>query len=518
MRTSRGAAAGPALIGIAAIASLAGVLRATEPVLGGPDPFWHWDLGRRIIETGLVREDPYSFLTEGQDWILNQWATEALIGLVDRAFGLPGVAVFGALLVLVVYAVVGWQMWRRSPSLLTVGLFGLVYMAGMSNLSLRGNLFSYLLLAIMLAELRRNGGPRLGIVGGLMVAWTNLHAGFLLGPLLVIVDGLGRLGVAESAERAPLVRRRAVVLFVAVAATLATPYGPGLLFQAVRLSAGGVASGITEWAAPTLTATTVLPYTALMGLALTSVAIASRRGDLPDILLIVTFAIVGASATRNLAPAAVVLGITSAPYVARAWKDLRTLPGTATHPPARHADWAVAGALIVGAVAAVVVLVPHRPGVENHATNVPLAITSELATLDRPVRAHVTSLWAPGVSVLGGHHVETTVDGRLELFTSKDFARAGHIESADPGWLETLNDWCVTDVVVPAEDALARTLADTTGWERRRTAPTTIEGAQPQRLAVWFTRASMGPSCARIATTSTHDAPVREVRAPDLSE
>lgn len=491
MRTRRGAASGPALIGVAAIAALAGVFRATEPVLGGPDPFWHWDLGRRILASGLVREDPYSFLTEGQSWILNQWATDALIGVVDRLFGLPGVAVLGALLVLVVYSVVGWRMWRRSPSLLTVALLGLVFMAGMSNLSLRGNLFTYLLLAFLLAELRRHGGPRLLVVGTLMIAWTNLHAGFLLGPLLVIVDGVGRILVATPGQRMAVALRRGAVLLVAVATTLVTPYGPGLLLQAVRLSAGGVASGITEWAAPTLTATTVLPYTVLMAIALTSVAIANRREDLPDVLVVVAFSIIGASATRNLAPAAVVLGITAAPYVSRSWNQLRGDAEVSAPSPSRPPDRAIAGVLLLSAITAIVLVIPHQRTVEQHATNVPLAIVRELAALDRPVRAHVTSLWAPAVSILGGDHVRTTVDGRLELFTPDDFAAASEIESADPGWLEQLDDWCVTDLVIRADEATARALSGARAWEKRLTAPTTPD-VEETRQAAWFARTRGG--------------------------
>lgn len=487
MTEKRGAAAGPSLIGVSAIAALAGVLRATEPVLGGPDPFWHWDLGRRIISGGLVTEDPYSFLTAGQPWILNQWATEALIGIVDRAFGLPGVAILGALLVLVVYAVVGWHMWRRSPSLLTVVLLGLVYTAGMSNLSLRGNLFTYLLLALVLAELRRDDGPRLLVVAGFMVAWTNLHAGFLLGPLLIVVDGVGRILVAMPDRRRPVALRRGALALVALAATVVTPYGPGLLLQAVRLSAGGVASGITEWAAPTLTATTVLPYTVLMGVSLVSVAVANQRDDLPDVLVVVAFSIIGASATRNLAPAAVVLGITAAPYVSRTWLELREQTAVPAPSPARPPDWALAGALLVGGVGAGVMLVPHQRGVEHHATNVPLAIVRELAELDRPVRAHVTSLWAPAVSILGGDHVKTTVDGRLELFSPEDFMTAGEIESADPGWLEQLDRWCVTDLVVRADGPVATVLTGEPIWEERLRAPTTPDG-DGERQAVWFTR------------------------------
>lgn len=492
MRTSRGAAAGPALIGVAAIAGLAGALRATQPVLGGPDPFWHWDLGRRILESGLVREDPYSFLTEGQPWILNQWATEALIGVVDRFFGLPGVAVLGSVVVLAVYAVVGWHMWRRSPSLLTVGLLGLVYMAGMSNLSLRGNLFTYLLLPLMLAELRRDGGPRLLVVVGLMVAWTNLHAGFLFGPLLAIVDGLGRVAVAPPSDRRTTARRRVTVLVVALAATVVTPYGPSLLVQVLDLSAGGVGSGITEWAAPTLTAPTVLPYTALMGLSLVAVATANRREDLPDVLVVVAFSIIGASATRNLAPAAVVLGVTAAPYVERAWHQLRGGARAPAPSPARPPDRALTGALMVAAVTAIVVVVPHQRGVEHHATNVPLAIAHDLAALDRPVRAHVTSLWAPAVSIIGGEHVRTTVDGRLELFTSDDFVGATDIESANPGWLATIDAWCVTDIIVREDDPAAEALADESGWREHGQARTTTD-PDDDRVARWFTRDPVRP-------------------------
>lgn len=480
-------------MGVTAVAVLAGIMRASEPVLGGPDPFWHWDLGRRIVRNWLPTSDPYSFLTNGRDWVLNQWGTEALVGVVDAIGGLWLVGIFAALLVSAAYFHVGWRVWRRCPSLLSVALFGLVYMAGMSNLTLRGNLFTYLLAPVVLAELHREQGPRPLVVVLTMVVWTNLHAGYLMGLALLLVHAVGEVAAnPDGRRRAELLRHRGFLLAAALGATMVTPYGPRLLWQSLALSLRGAGSGISEWGAPTLTAPTVLPFTLVAALALVSIGVAAGRRDLPDVLVIVAFTLLGASATRNLAPAAIILGITAAPYLYRTVQGLRRASDKAAPSPVRTPDRVGVATLATVGVAVIVVLVPATSNPEAHASNVPLAIVDELQAAERPIRAHVSSLWAPAVSILAGDDVRISVDGRLELFTADDIGSANTIENADPGWLDQLDQWCVTDVIVPEEGPAGVYLADHPDW----TLATTDEVAgRDEEMAVSYRRLRLSHTC-----------------------
>ena len=58
-----------------------------------------------------------------------------------------------------------------------------------------------------------------------------------------------------------------------------------------------------------------LPYTALLVIVLVALVVTAGTRNLPDVLLVVAFAVLGASAVRNVAPAAIVLGMVGARYV-----------------------------------------------------------------------------------------------------------------------------------------------------------------------------------------------------------
>lgn len=476
-------------MGVVAIAGLATVVRATGPILSGPDPFWHWDLGRRILSRGLPRTDPYSFLTVGEDWVLNQWGTETLIGIVDTVGGLWLLAASTSFLVGAVIFVVGWRMWHRAPSLITVGLLGLVYTACLSNLTLRGNLFTFLLLPILLSELAREDGPRMGVVVVLVLVWTNLHAGFLLGIAALVVHSLGAILASEKQQRRGTALARGRLVLAATVATLITPYGPRLITQVMQLTALGRSSAVTEWGPPNLLEPAVLPFTALLATALVSTAVAGRLNDLPDILLVVLFTVVGVSAARNVAPAAIALGYLSAPHLVSTWEQLGGRTRSMSRPDLRPVDRALAWAIAVVALGLAIGLVPRTGAVAAHAHGMPLATIEQVGREGRPARVFSTPLWTPAVSILGGAHILTSVDGRLELFESDEIWQWQTVEALLPGWDDQLDEWCISDAIVPARSELAIALEAHADWSLRTEHP--VPGTDVE--AAWLSR--QGTAC-----------------------
>lgn len=489
--TPRGPAAGPALIGVAVLAAFTAVLRASQPLLDGIDPFWHLDLGRRIVTSGLPEGDPYSFLTEGRDWVLNQWGTEAIIGIIDRVGGLWLLAVFTAILVAGAYGLAGWLAWRRAPSMLTAALLGLAIMSHTNNWSLRGNLFSFLLLPVLLREILREDGPRIAIIAPLMVVWANLHAGFLTGVALLAAHGVGAAAISASGRRLATLGRGAALVAVGVLAGVVTPYGPRFLASTMDLAARAGGAGITEWAPTPITNPVVLPYTVLMATVLTALAVAGRREDLPEMLMAVATALLGVAAVRNIAPAAIVLTILGAPYVHRTWVQLR---GHETVGPPRgpnQLDRALSGVVIVLGLLGVFAAVPRTIDIGAHTTDIPLAIIRELDALERPARVVTTGEWSAPLAALTGDHVRTAVDGRLELFSDEEIDAARGITAAEGTWSDQLTRWCATDVVVPRGSGLATRLNDTPDWTLA-TGPT---GDGGDDAPVWYVVATPLSRC-----------------------
>jgi hypothetical protein len=461
------------------------------PLLNGPDPFWHWDVGRRIVQSGLPRTDPYSFLTAHRDWVLNQWGADWVFGLMDRLGGLPLLAVAAALLVGAGVALTGWQMWQQAPSLWSVGLLALVMMASLGNWSLRGNLFTFLLIPLLLAELRRERTRPLPILG-LLVLWANLHATFLLGLGLSVLSAVSRAALARDLSPPQRLRTPAILLLGGTLAGAATPYGFTYYASIVDLLSRSSAGTISEWGPPQLLAPQVLPYTILVAIVLVSIAWTATRNDLPAITIIVATALFGLQAVRNIAPAAIVVGIVGVPYVRLSWE---ALIGRDPSPPGavRRRDRVAAAAVGTMATLGTLIVVPWSTDVGDHTSRMPLETIAHLDQLDREARVFVSSFWAPAVASLTGPHVRTAVDGRLELFTDAELQDFQLALQARHGWQAPLDRWCVTDVVVPESSPLhdALTDADPAVWQIQGSTPPQREASV---TAIWFTRTTP-PDC-----------------------
>jgi hypothetical protein len=478
--STRPPASGPALVGVVALAVFAAIVRASRPLLSGTDSFWHYDLGRRIWDSGLPRTDPYSFLREGQEWILNQWGSEAVFGAVNALGGLRPLAVFTALLVGGAYLLVGWKIWTRTASLLAVPLLGLVVLASMSNWNLRGNLFTFLILPMFLGELLRADGPRAKIMLPLMIVWANLHAAFLLGAGLLAVHLVGRLVIDWPARREAVLRAAGLIVGGLLAGVV-TPYGPAFLVSTLSLATRAGGAGISEWMPPPLTRIDVLPYTLLVAAVLVAVGLAARREDLANVLAIVAAALFGLSALRNLATASIVVAVVGAPYVQPAWASLRRRD-TVARPrrPLAPFDRAMAAVVVVGGLIATAVLVPASGKVQDHLGDVPYDLITALAAEEREVRLVTTSSWSPAFAALTPESVKTAVDGRLELFSDVEIQTVRDLESANSGWQNTLRGWCTTDVVLPTVLPLEAVLRASPQWRLVRSVPTDSNGAAAQ--------------------------------------
>jgi hypothetical protein len=221
------------------------VMRTTADV----DLWGHVLFGRDIVQTGHVAgPDPYSF-TSDRAWMNHEWLAEVLMYFAFAAGGPAGLAVLRLSIILAVGALV--LLVARLDGLSTKRTDILVALAVVLTMPrtqhVRPQLFSVLCFAALLYIFKRfERGDRRAIwfVPPLMMAWANLHGGWIVG-----VGVLGLWSAFELLRRASTVRTRALVASVAVCAVLATllnPYG-WHLWAFLGETVGFGRSDITEW-------------------------------------------------------------------------------------------------------------------------------------------------------------------------------------------------------------------------------------------------------------------------------
>ncbi len=253
------------------------VLNFFEPT--DPDLWWHLTTGRYILATrSIPTVDIFSYTAAGQPWVAHEWLAEIVMYLLYNTWGyVADVVIFAALITL------AYWMVFRTLRLLDAGVIAstliTVWMAVMSIASwnVRPQIFSYPFFAIylyLLLRFRRAPSRAIWLMPAIMLVWVNVHAGYIMGLLLLglfIVgeavnrvtgrwgDGVtGRGGEEERTQNSeprtqnPPLRSYLLVTAATLAATVVNPQGPRILLYPLQYSGTQNASMkfVTEWQSP----------------------------------------------------------------------------------------------------------------------------------------------------------------------------------------------------------------------------------------------------------------------------
>jgi hypothetical protein len=179
-----------------------------QTALTDPDTCWLVALGQYIIKNGsLPSVDPFSWtltseLSDHQPYIAYQWLSAAIFAAINKIGGAAALLYFTALTIVVSFIMVplaAAKLLRISPILVAMAA-SLAISAGSFHFPCRPEIFSYLLLSILIAALvkvsENNGQNKLpyyayGLISAIYFAiWANLHTGFVLGLITLAITSL----------------------------------------------------------------------------------------------------------------------------------------------------------------------------------------------------------------------------------------------------------------------------------------------------------------------------------------
>lgn len=178
-----------------------------------PDLWWHLAAGRHMVATGAIpTSDPFSYTAAGQPWIAHEWLAEIVMYLLYRSGGYLVPLLFFASLITLTF----WTVFRtlrvlgRSPVASSCITFWVAAMS-LAGWNVRPQVFSYLFFALYLFLLLRSRvrvDRWLWLLPVVMIAWVNLHAGYVMGLLLLGLFIFGewinrlRAGAASKKQKA----------------------------------------------------------------------------------------------------------------------------------------------------------------------------------------------------------------------------------------------------------------------------------------------------------------------------
>jgi hypothetical protein len=218
----------------AALVVVGCLLAAVGQPIFTDDSWWHLALGRAYAEHGpWIAEDPLLFTAKGPP-VPSAWLTDVALYGIERVAGFSGLRAAHVALVAAVL-VLAWSLLRRaaaSPQVASAAVAVFAAVSAYRFVQLRPHLLSMAVLLVMahwlLDDRTTPSRGRVAAVVALFALWANLHAGFVLGPLLIGagVAGLGFAAVLSPAGRERFAPRAGALAWAGGLGAVATSLNP----------------------------------------------------------------------------------------------------------------------------------------------------------------------------------------------------------------------------------------------------------------------------------------------------
>src|ERR1700674_6141386 len=446
-----------------------------------PDLWWHLKTGQYIIAHKTIpHTDACSYTRDGQPWVAHEWLSELFLYGLYRTAGWAGlILVFAA-----ITAATFFLLYLRCAATPYLAGFVTVWgaIAGAPSWGVRPQTLTWLLVSLWLLILDRSEQNRLLLwwTLPLMFLWVNLHASYALGLVILALFIVGELlevslGLVALQQARPHLQALALTLLFNLILVPLNPNGVRLYWYPIEtLRSRAMQNYIVEWFSPNFTSTEFWPFLLLLLGTIAALAWIPRAVRVPNILLLLTSAYAALFSMRMI-PFFVLIAVPILSQQPHYWIVLRKSGNPEFEPvgsetqahrtrftPKLLLNTVMAAAMIVFVCLRLVRVLEQQPLVEQAPFPAGAVEFLKMHPTDGPVFNHYD--WG-GYLIWKLHpEVRVFIDGRADLYGEhllKQFADTFQIKG---DWKQTLNQWHVKTVVVPANSALAEALGRESGW------------------------------------------------------
>jgi len=457
---------------------------ALQPITD-PDFWWHLKTGEYIVQNhGIPHTDIFSSTRLGSEWITHEWLSEVVMYGVFRVAGFGGLIVFFAVLVTASF----WVVYIRFQSRVGhpfVAAFALMLGAAATTLvwGARPQIFTLLLASIFLYILdnyySRKSDKAIWLLVPLMVLWVNLHAGWLLGLVLIALTLFGvLLDVLFGTEsRATLRERAPALLGVLVACSAAICVNPSTtqmyLYPLNTVSARVFMRYVEEWKSPDFHQPHFQAVLILLLATFFFLAISPKRERPGRLLLLLATSFAMLRFGRNVP----FFSLVATPLMAehlwewvkeQTWAS-RLTASTETNAAKPSIPQIAMNSLIVIVALSLCGLAARQAAKKQSSTeeqNFPKAAVDYMQVHRLPQPIFNDYAW-------GGYLIwrlypdyPVFIDGRADVFGEKLVEQFIEVHDGKPRWRELLQQFGTQTVLVERDSAIASLLSDDSRWQK----------------------------------------------------
>lgn len=457
---------------------------ATQPITD-PDFWWHLKTGQYIFDTwSIPHTDIFSSSRFGSEWVTHEWLSEVFMYSIFRKLGYGGLIVIFSLIITAAF----WIAYQRCRQ-----LAGHPYVAGFAVLlgaaatvpvwGVRPQMFSLLFASIFISfldrYLRREEMPSIWWLVPLMILWVNMHAGFALGLVLIVLTIAGLLldwfllrenSFTEVWRR---IRPLGGLLIICGAAVCLNPNGPRLYsYPLETLFSRSMMRYIEEWKSPDFHQASFQALAMLILATFSALALSNRRPRPGQLLMLAATAWAALRSGRNVAFFALV----ATPLLAEhSWNWLtsqgwgRWLATSEKSGRDKSSLKLVLNFLIVGIVLAASALAVVRAVGMQQATEsqeFPAAAVDFILTGHPPQPIYNEYVWGGYLIWRLYPNYPVYIDGRADVFGDKMVEEFLEVRDGKPNWRQPLENHGIRTVLIKPDAALASLLRTDSGWRK----------------------------------------------------
>jgi hypothetical protein len=469
---------------------LIAILAASVPL--ETDMWWHLRAGEETLQFGRpLLVDIFSYTRSGITWVNHSWLAQVVmflcfkIGFLGLGLLVCSIATASMALTylqmegpaalrgfsLILVATVSAPVWAPRPQLFSLLLFGLV---------------AYLLFLYK----RRKRDHLLWLIP-IFILWSNLHAGYVLGLILIGAAIAGEVmnHFLGNPDDTVLSYKQIIKLgLVALAAGVAVLLNPnGIKTWLIPFQTIGVQSlqnSIDEWASPDFHQLFQQPMLWLLLAILASVGLARHRWDGSDLITVLIFAYLALVARRNFGPFALAAGPILTRYMwdaldgwlyrvrpgLEAWRIRLKIPIiqntdlSKTHPVwSRLINFSVVG--LIGMVLCFRLYLTTDPGVVLSYEKMLYPVQAVSWIEQNHPRTNLMSSYGwGGYLIYSLRNYPVFVDGRTDLYNDDVIGQWQQVVNASPSWQPILDRWQVNTILLEPSRPLVD-LLPLAGWK-----------------------------------------------------
>jgi len=422
------------------------------------DFFWHIKTGKILLDTGFPQGDPFSFTKLGSFWHLHEWLSEVLMYFVYSNFPHWVLSALFSCFSLVSFLLV-YKRCEEKPYIACIATFIPAYVSSISW-GIRPQVFNMLgasLFIFILDKIRKGEyGPKsFLILFPTLIIWVNLHAGAVLGCLLVIFYVTLNFIVPYKKELKVNSMTTLGLISLSLICLLLSPYGFGSFFYTFEtLTSSAMREHISEWNSPNFHTSEGAAFFVLVISTFLLLLISTKKPSLSDGILILGSLTQAFMSYRNITFFCICIG----PFLSSLLGDLFSKIGSLSNlvkPKPRYESTKIKLIFTILIICFALQGLSLMAGIvkqENEyiKTALPVDAVVKLKELN-PKRVYNYYSWG---GYLIWNNIPVFIDGRADVYGDEFFNKYINIAKTKEGAYETLESFDVEYVIFPTDSGL----------------------------------------------------------------